>query len=68
MDEVVEKIEKRLAGLKRMYLSKGGTITLIKSTLSNRIEKIFQAFLWGAIGEEAKFHLVSWDKVFFPNF
>ena len=32
---VVEKIEKRLAGWKRFYLSKGGRITLIKSTLSN---------------------------------
>ena len=32
---VVEKIEKRLAGWKRFYPSKGGRITLIKSTLSN---------------------------------
>jgi hypothetical protein len=30
---VVEKIERRLASWKRMYLSKGGRITLIKSTL-----------------------------------
>ncbi|KAG7950083.1 hypothetical protein I3843_13G094100 [Carya illinoinensis] len=34
-DTVIEKIERRLAGWKRMYLSKGGRITLIKSTLSN---------------------------------
>ncbi|KAG7961552.1 hypothetical protein I3843_09G022900 [Carya illinoinensis] len=34
-DGVVEKIEKRLAGWKRMYLSKGGCLTLIKSTLTN---------------------------------
>lgn len=34
-DGVVDKIEKRLAGWKRLYLSKGGRITLIKSTLSN---------------------------------
>ncbi|KAF5449652.1 hypothetical protein F2P56_030075, partial [Juglans regia] len=34
-DGVVEKIEKRLAGWKRVYLSKGGRLTLIKSTLTN---------------------------------
>lgn len=34
-DEIVEKIERRLVGWKRMYLSKGGRLTLIKSTLSN---------------------------------
>ena len=32
---VVEKMEKRLAGWKRMHLSKGGRVTLIKSTLSS---------------------------------
>ncbi|KAG6654734.1 hypothetical protein CIPAW_05G166500 [Carya illinoinensis] len=34
-DGVVEKIEKSLAGWKRLYLSKGGRITLIKGTPSN---------------------------------
>ncbi|KAG6661509.1 hypothetical protein CIPAW_03G178800 [Carya illinoinensis] len=34
-DGVVEKIESKLAGWKRLYLSKGGRVTLIKSTLSN---------------------------------
>uniref|UniRef100_A0A2N9IAI6 Reverse transcriptase domain-containing protein n=1 Tax=Fagus sylvatica TaxID=28930 RepID=A0A2N9IAI6_FAGSY len=33
--EVVERMEKRLAGWKRLYLSKGGRVTLIKSTLSS---------------------------------
>ena len=32
---VVERMEKRLAGWKRLYLSKGGRMTLIKSTLSS---------------------------------
>jgi hypothetical protein len=34
-DGVVEKIEHRLASWKRLYLSKGGRVTLIKSTLAN---------------------------------
>jgi hypothetical protein len=34
-DEVVEKIDHRLASWKRLYLSKGGRVTLIKITLSN---------------------------------
>ncbi|XP_042972934.1 uncharacterized protein LOC122304731 [Carya illinoinensis] len=34
-DEVIEKIEHRLAIWKRLYLSKGGRTTLIKCTLSN---------------------------------
>jgi hypothetical protein len=32
---VIEKIERRLTGEKKLYLSKGGRLTLIKSTLSN---------------------------------
>lgn len=33
-DEVIEKIERTLAGWKWIYLSNGGKITLIKSALS----------------------------------
>jgi hypothetical protein len=29
----------------------------------NRIENLQLDFLWGGIGEEFKFHLVSWSKV-----
>ena len=32
---ILEKMERRLMGWKRLYLSKGGRVTLIKSTLSN---------------------------------
>jgi hypothetical protein len=75
-DGVVEKIECRLANWKKIYLSKGGRVTLIKSTLFNLptyfmplfpllagvascIEKLQRDFLWGGIGEEFKYHLVS---------
>jgi len=34
-DEVIEKMEKRLASWQKIYLSKGGRLTLIKSTLSS---------------------------------
>jgi hypothetical protein len=66
-----------------MYLSKGGRVTLIKSTLSNlptyflslfpistsvanRMEKLQRDFPWGGIGEEFKYHFVSWPKVCSP--
>jgi hypothetical protein len=66
-----------------MYFSKGGPITLLKSSLSNlptyfmslfplsvgvanRIKKLHRDFLWGRIGEEFKYHLVSWSKVCSP--
>ena len=69
--------------LKCLYLSKGGCVTLIKSTLSsiptyllsllpmpasvaNRLEKLQRDFLWGGIGNEKRFHLIRWDKVFQP--
>ncbi len=32
---ILEKMEKRLASWKWLYLSKGGKLTLLKSTLSN---------------------------------
>ena len=35
MDGVEEKVRRRLARLKRQYISKGGRITLIRSTLAS---------------------------------
>ena len=32
---ILEKMEQRLAGWKRLYLSKGGKVTLLKNTLSS---------------------------------
>jgi hypothetical protein len=34
-DDILEKVVHRLASWKRLYLSKGGRLTLIKSSLSN---------------------------------
>ena len=32
---ILERMEKKLSGYKRLYLSKGGSLTLVKSTLSS---------------------------------
>ncbi|XP_059669320.1 uncharacterized protein LOC132314474 [Cornus florida] len=49
-DSVINRYEKRLAGWKKQYLSKGGK----------------RDFLWGGRGEEFKYHLVNWDQVCQP--
>jgi hypothetical protein len=36
------------------------------ASVANRIKKLQRGFLWGGIGEEFKYHLVSWVKVCFP--
>ena len=43
-NSVLEKVERRSAGWKRLYLSKGGKVTLIKSTLSNISTYFFSLF------------------------
>lgn len=77
---ILDKMERRLAWWKWLYLSEGRRITLIKSTLSNlptyfllffpilvnvlnHIEKLQQDFLWRGLGEESKFHIVKWNKI-----
>jgi len=80
---IIEKMERRLSGWKCMCLSKGGWLTLLKSTLSNlptyllslfpipvsvtnRLDNIQKAFLWHGIEDEAKFHLVKWNRICTP--
>jgi hypothetical protein len=76
-------MERQLARWKRMYLSKGGRLTLLKSTLfnilmyylslfpipvgvANRLDKLQRNLLWGGIEDEAKFHLVNWNRICTP--
>jgi hypothetical protein len=79
---VIEKVERRLANWKKLYLSKGGRLTLIKSTLSNipkyylsfpipvnvakKLERLQRDFLWSSMGDEIKFHLVNWHTICTP--
>ena len=79
---IIEKVERRLAGWKRLYLSKGGRLILIKSTLSNLPTYLLSLFpiptdiayrielqrnfLWGGLGDDSKHHLVNWYKVCSP--
>jgi hypothetical protein len=81
-DGVVEKMEKRLASWKKIYLSRGSCLTLIKSTLSilamylslfhllagiaKRLESIQRDFLWNGFDGERKLHLVKWKTVCSP--
>ena len=74
---ILEKIERKLAWWKKLYFSKGGRLTLLKSTLSSIPTYLFSLFLhmwliklrsckgiflWG----DSKTHLLGWDKVCMP--
>jgi hypothetical protein len=37
----------------------------LSAGLANHIEKLHRDFLWDRLGEEFKFHLVSWSKVYY---
>jgi hypothetical protein len=68
----VEKMERRLAGWKRMYLSKGVGFTLIKSTLSNLPTYFCLSFLFQLMWLSGlrKFKEISYGGVLrkWPNF
>ena len=69
---IIEKIERHLAGWKKLYLSKGEQLTLLKSTLSSLPTYFISLFpipisitkrtehqhnfLWDDMGEEHKQH------------
>ncbi|RVX19138.1 putative ribonuclease H protein [Vitis vinifera] len=68
-------MRKKLARWKSQYISKGGRITLIRSTLVSmsmvsmprkvrlRLKRIQRDFLWGGGALERKPHLVMWGLV-----
>ena len=61
-DPILEKIERRLAGWKKIYLSKGGRLTLLKSTLSS-MPTYFMSFFLSQIkllGELSFFNKTSY--------
>jgi hypothetical protein len=68
-DGVIVKIERRLDSWKRMYLSVWlgypyyPYLSPLPVSVANRIEKLQHDFLLGGLGEEFKYHLVSWSKV-----
>jgi hypothetical protein len=60
----VTLIKSTLSNLPTYFLS----LFPIPTSVANRIEKLQLDFLWGGIGDEFKYHLVSWDKVCSPIF
>ena len=76
---ILEKIERKLAGWKKMYLSKGGRLTLLKSTLSSlptyflslftiptHVANKIERLQRDLLWGDSKTHLVGWDKVCAP--
>ena len=76
---ILEKIERKLAGWKKLYLSKGARLTLLKSTLSSLLTYFLSLFTIPTyvanrieklqrdfLWSDSKTHLVGWDKVCAP--
>jgi hypothetical protein len=57
-------IKSTLSNLPTHFLS----LFPISASVANCIEKFHLDFLWGGLGEEFKYHLVSWSKVCSTNF
>ena len=76
---ILEKFEHKLANWKKMYLSKGGRLTLLKSTLSSlptyylslftiptHVANKIERVQRDFLWGDSKTHLVGWDKVCAP--
>jgi hypothetical protein len=55
-------LKSTLSNLSTYYLS----LLPIPVSVSNRLDKIQMDFLWGGIEDEAKFHLVNWNRICTP--
>ena len=77
---ILEKIERKLASWKKLYLLKGGRLTLLKSTLSSLPTYFLSLFTIPTLVAnkieklqrdflwgDTKTHLLGWDKVCMPN-
>ena len=76
---ILEKMERKLAGWKKLYLSKGGRLTLLKITLSSlptyflslftiptHVANKIEKLQRDFLWGDSKTHLLSWDKVRLP--
>uniref|UniRef100_A0A2N9F1I0 Reverse transcriptase domain-containing protein n=1 Tax=Fagus sylvatica TaxID=28930 RepID=A0A2N9F1I0_FAGSY len=59
-DPILEKVELRLVGWKKLYLSKGGRLTLLKSTLSS-MPTYFMSLFPIPIKVARKIELLQWN-------
>jgi hypothetical protein len=55
-------LKSTLSNLPTYYLS----LFPIPVGVTNRLDKLQRDFLWGGIGDEAKFHLVNWNRICTP--
>ena len=76
---ILEKFERKLAGWKKLYLSKGGRLILLKSTLCSlpiyflslftiptHVANKIEKLQRDFLWGDSKTHLIEWDKVCAP--